>query len=288
MRVEEWCLHALLARAPGKGGRERTKGHRPREGKKEEKEEKEEEEAPHGGEDFAPSARIAVVWRCMTATAATPSPGRFSVSSTPSVGLGGIGGDRSALRVPYGLGKAYTQRLIRDLVNDDDATTGAGGVRHAPLKTRRLLASPLQARHLATLCAAILFFEVYTHEALRLLVEAAPRCVEAVEWLSGREISCLLLAYARLRYDGDLDGPSKHDANSTNEETKDPADGGRNFYLVLGTRAGQIADCLSEADAARVLRAFELIGLPHEDLRATLESSLRMRSLDRKIRYNTE
>ncbi|KPA74927.1 hypothetical protein ABB37_08914 [Leptomonas pyrrhocoris] len=59
------------------------------------------------------------------------------------------------------------------------------------------------------------------------------------------------------------------------------------FFVTLGSRAGQLGDTLSEADVTRVLRALELVGLEHEDLRRALESSLRMRNLGRRVLYET-
>ncbi|KPI84268.1 hypothetical protein ABL78_6682 [Leptomonas seymouri] len=59
------------------------------------------------------------------------------------------------------------------------------------------------------------------------------------------------------------------------------------FYVSLGSRAGQLSDTLSEEDVTRVLRAMELAGLEHEDLRRALESSLRMRNLGRRVLYET-
>jgi hypothetical protein len=59
------------------------------------------------------------------------------------------------------------------------------------------------------------------------------------------------------------------------------------FYVTLGSRAGQLGDTLSEEDVTRVLRAMELAGLEHDDLRRALESSLRMRNLGRRMLYET-
>lgn len=59
------------------------------------------------------------------------------------------------------------------------------------------------------------------------------------------------------------------------------------FYITLGSRAGQLSDTLSEEDVTRVLRAMELAGLEHDDLRRALESSLRMRNLGRRMLYET-
>lgn len=57
------------------------------------------------------------------------------------------------------------------------------------------------------------------------------------------------------------------------------------FYVTLASRAGQLSDTLSEDDVTRVLRAMELTGMEHDDLRHALESSLRMRNMGRRILY---
>lgn len=59
------------------------------------------------------------------------------------------------------------------------------------------------------------------------------------------------------------------------------------FYVTLASRAGQLSDTLSEDDVTRVLRAMELTGMEHDDLRHALESSLRMRNMGRRIFYET-
>ncbi|GET85468.1 hypothetical protein, conserved [Leishmania tarentolae] len=59
------------------------------------------------------------------------------------------------------------------------------------------------------------------------------------------------------------------------------------FYVTLASRAGQLSDTLSEDDVTRVLRAIELTGIEHDDLRHALASSLRMRNMGRRILYTT-
>nr|CAJ2466296.1 unnamed protein product [Leishmania braziliensis] len=57
------------------------------------------------------------------------------------------------------------------------------------------------------------------------------------------------------------------------------------FYVTLASRAGQLSDTLSEDDVTRVLRAMELTEIEHDDLRRALESSLRLRSMRRRVLY---
>ncbi|CCW70417.1 unnamed protein product [Phytomonas sp. Hart1] len=277
MRTEEWCVRVLLSHpSPSPLYHHNVKKPNPMGNRKEWARGK----APNAKGLF-PSQRISVVRACMMATnTSSPSSGAWA---------GGMGGDRGALRVPYGLGKAYAEALIRDFARNQgppDASTAVGD--EVPQKD---LPWELHVQDMATLCAAIIYFEVHTREAVKLLVRGAPFCMQEVDLLNGREISSLMLAYAMLRYDGNVQGsseaPMADASNPSQDETLNKKHKeGKNFYLELGTRAGRIADSLSEADVERILRALELIGIPHKDLRASLESSLRMRSLNRKVCFN--
>lgn len=186
---------------------------------------------------------------------------------------------RASLRIPHALGRRYVEAMLHALrASPPDHTKGSTEIER------------LHVRQVALLCAAIMFYGIRSQEALEVLVSAAPHCAAYVELLSGRDISCLLLTYATLNYHGNLrrkhDNNSDHSQNANpNDYTRDPTE---NFYVILGTRAGQLGDTLRPEDISRVLRAFDLINFDAGVLRASLESSLRLRSVHRRTMCETE
>ncbi|RNF07358.1 hypothetical protein TraAM80_03326 [Trypanosoma rangeli] len=185
---------------------------------------------------------------------------------------------RGELRIPFGVGKEYTQRVLAFFAGEDsrgDAVSSQGEGEGAA-KQRSLFG----AAELALLCSAIVFYEIRTMEAVKVLVEAAPVCAAEVDALSGHQLSCVMLAYATLQYHGDLaqHPPTPLHATLLSKSTKQT-----NFYLLLGERAGELGEELHEDDAARVLRALAMVGVEHEGLRRSLESSMRMKGLRRRV-----
>ncbi|RNF10311.1 uncharacterized protein Tco025E_06800 [Trypanosoma conorhini] len=184
---------------------------------------------------------------------------------------------RGELRIPFGVGKEYTQRVLASFAGDNPRGGAAARGESEAAERRR---TPFAVTELAMLCGAIVFYEIRTMEAVRVLVEAAPVCAAEVDVLSGHQLSCVLLAYATLRYHGDLarHPPTSPHATLLSRDTRQT-----NFYLLLGERAGAMGEELHEDDAARVLRALAMVDVEHEGLRRSLESSMRMKGLRRRV-----
>lgn len=134
--------------------------------------------------------------------------------------IGALGGDRTALRIPYHLGQRFVTVFLRHLLSSSSSSSNASAKETsgteesadssftASMNTnaveagmQRLLSRPDRdaVRDVALLCTAILYFEVFSTETATFMARAAPLCREQVELLSGHEISCVLLAYATLQ-----------------------------------------------------------------------------------------
>ncbi|ESL11323.1 hypothetical protein TRSC58_00928 [Trypanosoma rangeli SC58] len=183
---------------------------------------------------------------------------------------------RGELRIPFGVGKGYTQRVLAFFAGEDFHGDVAGSQGEGAA-TRRSLFGPAE---LALLCSAIVFYEIRTMEAVKVLVEAAPVCAAEVDALSGHQLSCVMLAYATLQYHGDL---ARHPPTPLHATLLSKSTRQMNFYLLLGERAGELGEELHEDDAARVLRALAMVDVEHEGLRRSLESSMRMKGLRRRV-----
>lgn len=224
--------------------------------------------------EIGPARAVRVVTWCLHSAVWASSAAPASSSHFPP---------RGALRIPFAVGKEYTQCVLAAFA---PPLTGHGDT--SELSSRKDLSGEGAGREalfgvgeLATLCSAIVFYEITTMSALQVLVEAAPLCAVDVGELSGHQLSCVMLAYATLKYDGDL---SRH-AKSSYLSCMDKSRRETNFYLLLGERAGELGERLHEDDAARVLRALVMVGVEHEGLRRSLESSMRMRGLGRRVLF---
>ncbi|EKF26255.1 hypothetical protein MOQ_010062 [Trypanosoma cruzi marinkellei] len=182
---------------------------------------------------------------------------------------------RGELRIPFGVGKAYTQRVLASFAGYNPHRDNTRNKNMHKEKAQTLF----EVNELAILCNAIVFYEIRTMEAVKVLVEAAPVCAAGVEALTGHQLSCVMLAYATLKYHGEL---TRHPTSlhtillskSTNQT---------NFYLLLGERAGKLGEQLHEDDAARVLRALTMVDVEHEGLRRSLESSMRLKGIYKRV-----
>ncbi|CAD2212765.1 hypothetical protein ADEAN_000017700 [Angomonas deanei] len=205
--------------------------------------------------------------------------GLFYVSHTPS-------GDALSLRVPYRLGKEFTSLLIGHLAKHNKEN------------------SNLSVHHIASLCSAILFYKLENEVSLNFLVSSVRVLLEDDRYilLRGYEVCQVLLAYAMLNFKGDLSHLPQYKANTTNNNRGSSS----NFYVLLGQRAGALADYLTEKDILSVLSVIDMVSAfdgvhkgetsekdnDHKsnvfsNLRKTLESSIRIRSLHRKVQYDT-
>lgn len=146
--------------------------------------------------------------------------------------VGALGGDRTALRIPYHLGQRFVTAFLRHLLAS--ATTRGNGSGEAgdaavvEAAMLQLLRRPDRdaVRDVALLCTAILYFEVFSAQTATFMARAAPLCREQVELLSGHEISCVLLAYATLqRWEGSVEGGSDavHKGGAGRGERRGPA-----------------------------------------------------------------
>ncbi|KEG07449.1 hypothetical protein DQ04_09771020 [Trypanosoma grayi] len=151
---------------------------------------------------IGPARAVRVVAWCLR------SPASTGLTAVPGRQERGRGASplppRSALRIPFGVGKEYTQSVLaafaqRPCGGSATATTTARTEAEAATETKLF-----GVAELATLCSAIVFYEITTMEAVTVLVEAAPMCAAYVEALSGHQLSCVMLAYATLRYHGNL------------------------------------------------------------------------------------
>ncbi|KAF5218860.1 hypothetical protein ECC02_008215 [Trypanosoma cruzi] len=224
--------------------------------------------------EIGPIRAVRVVAWCMRHAASLPVSS-WQGKKRPSFGASSVLPPRGELRIPFGVGKEYTQSVLASFsgYNPRGDDTSKENV------TKEKARTTFGVKELAVLCNAIVFYEIRTMEAVKVLVEAAPVCAAGVEELSGHQLSCVMLAYATLRYHGEL---SRHPTSfhtillskSTNQT---------NFYLLLGERAGKLGEQLHEDDAARVLRALAMVDVEHEGLRRSLESSMRMKGLYRRV-----
>ncbi|CBH09372.1 hypothetical protein, conserved [Trypanosoma brucei gambiense DAL972] len=231
---------------------------------------------------------VRVVSWCMHSVCSTPvlSPSQrhsyTSVSSLPPV---------SELRIPFGVGKEYTQTLLACFAHPVSSSS-TGSSNHSTSRREQTYSEyangtqlperlPFSVKELAVLCSAIVYYKITTMEALTVLVSAATVCALRADELSGHQLSCMLLAYATLKYHGDL---TRHVESigakfPPSRICSVGQEGQTNFYLLLGERACELGEGLHENDAARVLRALELSGVEHEMLRNSLTSGMRMKRL---------
>ena len=87
---------------------------------------------------------------------------------------------------------------------------------------------------------------------------AAPICVAEVDVLSGNQLSYILDAFSMVGY--------HHPA----------------LFVTLGGKAGELGELLREDEVARILIALDRTKIDHSKLRASLESSMRMRNLHKR------
>lgn len=87
---------------------------------------------------------------------------------------------------------------------------------------------------------------------------AAPICVAEVDLLSGNQLSYILDAFSMVGY--------HHPA----------------LFVTLGGKAGELGELLREDEVARILIALDRTKIDHSKLRASLESSMRMRNLHKR------
>ena len=160
---------------------------------------------------------------------------------------------RDDTQFPQDLSKRFAEQLLTYLADKrGSGHANASGTLAAPRITN------LQGWEIALLCTAITHFGVSIMTATTFLQPAAELVVACCQDMTGRQLSYILMAYATIGY--------------RNVE----------FFITLGQCVGDLGETVMEDDVARVLRALALVGIEHEMLRNSLESSLRMRSLQRK------
>ncbi|KAG8344260.1 hypothetical protein ERJ75_001331300 [Trypanosoma vivax] len=193
------------------------------------------------------------------------------------------------LRIPFGVGKEYTQSVLANFVRLADLEKGRSneaGEGSAQLRitgtTDARSDTELCVRDLAVLCCAVVYYKITTADALEVLVGSVPLCALHVDELTGHELGCVMMAFATLNYHGDL---TKH---AIFEKLAHPTNvSGRgvqmqtNFYLLLAKRACQLGEGLHEDDAARVLRALDVAGIEDLELKSSLSSAMRFKALRR-------
>ena len=113
-------------------------------------------------------------------------------------------------------------------------------------------------KDVAVFATAIVLLECPSESALHFFLEAVPLTRSEVSTVSVRELSFIVLAFARA---GMRD---------------------KQWFVDVGNIIGMQADYLSKDDAGRVVSAFELVGVSCTVLRAVIESSQRMKTLKRK------
>lgn len=168
-----------------------------------------------------------------------------------------LDGTVEAIKRPGGNVKLLQQDLARDvLLSVIDCFLPAAAQASAAAASKGLMS--LEYGHIVVLCRAIAEHHVPNEAALRFLAAAAPIIRELVLCFSARQLSELVAAYAQVGY---------RDAT---------------WFMMVAQRIGELGDKLREDDVAKVLRALDVVGVPHDTLRCSLESSLRMRQLRRK------
>ena len=108
-------------------------------------------------------------------------------------------------------------------------------------------------REIADVSKAIAQFGHYTKEAAEFFVASASIIEEELETLSGKELSYIIHAFAHVGFPG------------------------QELFKKLGQRAGDIGEDLHVSDVGRVLAGLDRAGIASGPLRASLESSMRLR-----------
>ncbi|KAG5512454.1 hypothetical protein GH5_08420 [Leishmania sp. Ghana 2012 LV757] len=159
---------------------------------------------------------------------------------------GPLGGNRTALRIPYHLGQRYVEVLLTYLLSSASAASVPGRVKESVPTATETVAAAMErllgcnrdaVRDVALLCTAILFFEVFSPNTAAFMAHAAPLCREQVELLSGHEISCVLLAYASLQRWERAGGAGSGDPSTQINGLSMQADG-----RAVSRRAGPLQD----------------------------------------------
>lgn len=92
---------------------------------------------------------------------------------------------------------------------------------------------------------------------------AAPICIAEVDLLSGPQLSFIMEAFSNIGY--------HH----------------QGLFIALGQKAGELGEMLREDEVARVLNALSRTGIEHENLRSSLESSMRMKTIHKRTSHTT-
>jgi hypothetical protein len=170
---------------------------------------------------------------------------------------------------PFDLSKRFVEQFLVTLLaarlygsktksSEDQTTKDSDPVAGTPLGQGSSAVYLLKSWQLPLLCTAVVYFGIPIGVASRFLQPAAALAVASCREMTSRQLSHVLLAYATVGY--------------RNTE----------FFVTIGQCVGDLGETAHEDDIARVLRALALVGIEHEMLRNSLESSLRMRSLHRK------
>jgi hypothetical protein len=151
---------------------------------------------------------------------------------------------------PYDLSKRFVEQFMACLL--DTAVVPSSS------SSKQSLVMSLKGWQLPVLCTAVVFFSIPIQVASRFLQPISALALVTCKEMTGAQLSHVLLAYASVGY--------------RNME----------FFVKIGQCIGDLGETVHEDDVARALRALALVGIEHELLRNSLESSLRMRSLRRK------
>ena len=112
----------------------------------------------------------------------------------------------------------------------------------------------IQPWHVASVCRAVCHYRYADASAVDFFTDAVDVCLKNLDALSPKDAANILDAFATVRYH-----PTR-------------------LFLELGQIAGDHGEELSDADAARVINAFEKTDIDASKLRTSLQASMRMRS----------
>jgi hypothetical protein len=116
---------------------------------------------------------------------------------------------------------------------------------------------------IATLATVICRLRLYDAASLGFFQWAAPICIAEADLLSGLQLSFILEAYSAVGL-------------------HDPV-----LFMTLGQKAGELGELLRDDEVARVLNALGRTKIDHSRLRASLESSMRMKNIHRRATHST-
>ena len=116
---------------------------------------------------------------------------------------------------------------------------------------------------ISVISSSIVEFKVITGDAAKFFIKTEKICMNGIELFNGEELSHLILAYATVGF------PSEK------------------LFIKLGNRAGLLGDNLNVNDVIRVMKALDMVKLDTANIKASLESSMRLRSMYKRNKYHT-